>query len=36
MLELISKLMENVCGAFTEAQHAREHYHDLLSVSSQS
>ena len=35
-LELISKSMENVKSAFTEARRARERFHDLLSVSSRA
>ena len=33
-LELISRSMEDVRAAFTEAKHARDRYYDLLSVSS--
>ena len=35
-LDLISKSMDNVRTAFTEAQRARDRYHDILSVSSRS
>jgi hypothetical protein len=35
-LHLISKSMNNVRNAFTEAKHARDRYHDILSVSSRS
>lgn len=35
-LELISKSMNNVKDAFTEAKRARDRFHDLLSVSSRS
>jgi hypothetical protein len=35
-LDLISKSMDNVRNAFIEAKHARDRYHDILSVSSRS
>jgi len=35
-LDLISKSMDNVRGAFTEAKRARDRFHDILSVSSRS
>src|SRR5258708_10434608 len=35
-LDLISKSMDNVRGAFTEAKRARDQFHDILSVSSRS
>ena len=35
-LELISRSMENVRAAFTEAKRARDRFHDLLLVSSRS
>jgi hypothetical protein len=35
-LHLISKSMNNVRNAFTEAKHVRDRYHDILSVSSRS
>ena len=35
-LELISKSMENVKDAFTEAKRACDRFHDLLSTSSRT
>ena len=35
-LDLISRSMDNVRNAFTEAKRTRERYHDMLSVSSRS
>ena len=35
-LELISESMNNVKSAYTEARHARDRFHDLLSVSSRA
>src|SRR5258706_14035327 len=35
-LDLISKSMDNVRGAFTEAKRARDQFHDILLVSSRS
>ena len=35
-LDLISKSMDNVRGAFTEARRARDRFHDMLSVSARS
>jgi len=35
-LDLISKSMDNVRSAFTEAKHTHDQFHDILSVSSQS
>src|SRR5258706_16371425 len=35
-LDLISKSMDNVRGAFTEAKRARDRFHDILLVSLRS
>ena len=35
-LELISDSMDNVRNAYTDARHARDRFHELLSVSSRS